>query len=189
MTTLLDELAQPTLRTVLGSLLSRAAESDFAITRIRLAAIDLAAGELGRTRQCRVLLGRLDANLLRIAPTSSPHDGLAATRRLTSFARSGRLLVRSCPRHAWYPDFSILRDLTDNLGQPAGDACLIGSHWFREPNPPDGPALTALIRNPSAIRHAEHRFNDLWDAAHDVLPAVNDALDHLAGSLERAFHS
>ena len=73
---LLHEHSEPTLRQVIGTLLSRSARADFAVGNVRLAAIDLSAVELGRVRSCRLLLDRLDihacgvkvADLLRAAP-------------------------------------------------------------------------------------------------------------------------
>lgn len=188
MSLLIDEKSTPTLRTVLGSMLARAERADFAIHRIRLAAIDLSSGELGHVRQCRVILGRVDADLLQLRPTTSPGDSLAAARRLTTFLQSGRLEVRACPRIPWAPDFSILHDITLADGHAFGSACLVGAHWFREP-PTAGPSLTSISREPAAVRRALQRFTELWNNAHDVRPAVEDALLHLADQLRTAFES
>src|SRR6202007_2430625 len=61
---LLDE-RNSSMRDVIGALMQRASHADFAVARIRLAAISLSASELQHVR-CRVVLGRLDVASLDI---------------------------------------------------------------------------------------------------------------------------
>lgn len=171
--TLIDENAQPPLRALLGRLLARATTADFAIRRIRLAGIDLSAAELGPLQSCRVLVGRLDASTLHDIPIDAPARA-AALQRLLRFSLSGRLLVRAAPATGWNPDFSILHRNAE--AGPGFACCIIGSHYFYEPDPPDGPAFTTVMTGPAAVRLARRRFDRLWDQGYDVLPAVQDAL-------------
>jgi len=175
---LLDDAGQPPLRSILGDALSRCTDAAFAIRRVRLAGIDLTAAELGPLQSCRVLVGRLDADALHDLP--SAHDTRApALERLLRFAGSGRLAVRSAPQRGWSPDFSVLRGPTANETSPQPDLCFVGAHYFYEPDPPDGPAFTAMFDNADAVELAQRRFDDLWDGAYDVLPAVSHALERL----------
>ncbi len=170
---LLDERSQPPLRAVLGRLLSRASHASFAIRRVRIAGLDLSAAELGPLQSCRVLVGRLDAGALFDTPGPGATDALE---RLLRFARSGRLYVRSAPVSAWSPDFSVLQRIGATDPASATGVCIVGCHYFREPDPPDGPALTTLLTAPSAVRLALRRFEALWALGYDVLPAVEESI-------------
>lgn len=176
--TLLDESSEPSLRSTLGALLANATAADLAIRRIRLARIDLSAAELGPLQACRVLVGRLDAGSLHDLPPDNQHL-LLALHRLLRFATSGRLAVRVAPTSGWNPDFSIFHHTRP---APHAATCLVGSHYFHEPDPPDGPAFTGVFDEPAAVRLTQLRFDRLWDAGYDVLPAVCDAIHSLLRS-------
>jgi hypothetical protein len=165
---LLDEECATSVRHVIGMLLSRAAEADFAIARIRLGAIDLAPAELGTVRRCRVLLGRLDVQSLAAAPESHAH----AMAALLEFLRSGRIEVRSAGSSSWQSDFSVFRGLPADPLLPAGRACLVGAHSFWSPQPYEGPAFTCVLGSPGATARAARRFEQLWREAYDVLPVL-----------------
>lgn len=175
---LLDETSEPSLRSTLGALLARASAADFAIRRIRLARIDLSAAELGPLQACRVLVGRLDAGSLHDLPAHNPQL-LLALHRLLRFATSGRLAVRVAPTSGWNPDFSIFRQPLATEPASTAATCLVGSHYFHEPDPPEGPAFTGVFDEPAAVRLTQQRFDRLWDAGYDVLPAVCDAIHSL----------
>jgi hypothetical protein len=174
---LLDERAGVSVRRVIGLLLSRAREADFAVARIRLGAVDLTAGELARVRRCRVLVGRFDVQSLAAAP-----DGHASSMRgLLAFLHSGRIEVRSAAGSDWAADFSVFRGLPANAALPRGQACLVGAHSFWNVDVATGPAFTCVLGSPGAIARADRRFEELWHRGYDVLPVlvhtIADALD------------
>ena len=165
---LLDERSEPALRTVIGELMARSERADFAVTRIRLAAMDLTREEAAMT-SCRVLLGALDASMLDDASA-----GAAARERqlglLLDWVRSGRLQVRSAGIAGWSPDFSLFRS-------PVSITCLVGAHYFANPYHAVGPSLTCILRDPSASRIVADRFEALWARSHDVMPAIQHVLE------------
>jgi hypothetical protein len=175
---LLDETSRPPLRVVLGGSLARCSDASFAIRRVRLAGIDLSPAELGPLRTCRVLIGRLDAGSLHDVPAGAEARG-PALERLLHFAASGRLAVRSAPTTGWNPDFSVLQGVAGANGAAPSDLCIVGCHYFYEPDPPDGPALTTILTAPASVQLALRRFDTLWESAYDVLPAVAHALERL----------
>lgn len=171
---LLDGRRQPAVRSVVGRLLARAATADFAISRVRLAAIDLSADELGTVQRCRVLLGRLDIEAL-IAPLDQREAERNRTPRfaaLRAFLASGRADVRTAGSTLWLPDFSVLTG-------PAGAACLVGAHYFARPYPTRGPALTCLLTDAESVARARERFDELWELGYDVLPVITETIDVL----------
>jgi hypothetical protein len=165
---LLDEQSGTSVRQVIGLLLSRAREADFAIARIRLGAVDLSPAELATVRHCRVLLGRLDVQSLAAAPDSHPR----AMATLLEFLRSGRIEVRSAAGASWHNDFSVFRGLPADHVLPRGTACLVGAHSFWSPQAPDGPSFTCVLGSPGATACAARRFAQLWTRAYDVLPVL-----------------
>ena len=171
--TLFDEHSSPGLREYLGQTLARSATACFAIRRVRLARVDLLAGELHAVARCRVLLGRLDADSL-ATPGATRGVESERTAALLDMASSGRLEIRSAPLLTWDPDFAIL-----GHGDPERDVLLFGSIRFAPPlprRPVDELTLACAIRDVDAIRRAQDRFEELWDRAHDTLEAVTDAL-------------
>ena len=165
---LLDEQSGTSVRTVIGMLLARAREADFAIARVRLGAVDLDATELATVRRCRVLLGRLDVQSLAAAPDS--HADSMDT--LLQFLRSGRIEVRSAAGLSWHNDFSVFRGLPADSILPRGQACLIGAHSFWSPQATEGPSFTCVLGSPGATARAARRFEQLWIHAYDVLPVL-----------------
>ena len=165
---LLDEQSGTSVRDVIGLLLSRARDADFAIARVRLGAIDLAPAELATVRRCRVLLGRLDVQSLSAAPDSHARSMAA----LLDFLRSGRIHVRSAALASWHNDFSIFRGLPADSVLPRGQACLIGAHSFWGPHVSEGPSFTCVLGSPGATARASRRFEQLWNQAYDVLPVL-----------------
>jgi hypothetical protein len=163
--TVLDEFTRPTMRETMGALMATSTTIDMAFTRMRLAGIQLADGELARLRRFRLVIGNLDADAL-LQSQSRP---VAPIERLRAFAQSGLLEIRSVPRFRWDPDFSIY----DNR------AALIGAHYNDLPYPADGIALTCVVTNPDAIRRCQSRFDRMWELGYDVLPVVIETLDEL----------
>ena len=162
-----DGRGAPGLRGFIGRELAAASVASFAIRRIRLARLDLLPEELRGVRRCRVLLGRLDADTL--ADTgASPTSARTAT--LLDMAASGRLEVRSAGLLAWEPDFSVIGSGRES------DVLIFGCHQFVPQQPVEGLAMACAIRDPTVVRAAAARFDELWERGHDALEAVTDAL-------------
>src|SRR4051812_43114754 len=123
---LLDEQSHPPLRMLIGKALREAESADFAIGHVRLCAIDLSDQELSRVRMCRLLIDRLDVEMLSdAADIAASGNGLALNlERLLVFARSGRLQLRSAVTPSWSPDFSIFTGLPGTNEAPSGAMCL-----------------------------------------------------------------
>jgi hypothetical protein len=175
MGTLLDEAGTPSLREVIGRLLSAAAEADMAVAHVRLSAIDLTAGEASGIRRCRFLLGRLEAAGLTHLGAGADRTHL---RRLHELLRSGQVEIRSAGLAAWTPDFSVFRGVRDS-GTESGDTCIVGAHYFHQPPCAAGPSLTCIMTGRHAVEMAGRRFSSLWRQAHDVQPAVLDTVERL----------
>ena len=165
---LLDERAVPPLRSVIGGLLAASETVDFAVTRIRLANLDLTPREIAGPRRCRVLLGRLDASTLLDTDTARS-DAVGA---LIRWARSGRLQVRSAGIGAWTPDFSVYHDRS-------GSRCLLGAHYFGSPHLTVGPSFTCVTEDDRTVRLLGTRFDGLWERSHDVLPAIVGVMERV----------
>lgn len=178
---LLDDRRHPPLRQIVGRLLARATTADFAIGRVRLAAVDLTEPELRRVQRCRVLLGRLDAETLTAPPGAQAPAPDSAGHLLTlrAFLESGRVSVRTAGSTLWLPDFSVLDGLPPTSGFSGGAVCFIGAHYFARPYPTRGPALTCLLAGPGSIASARERFEELWEIGYDVLPVILETLDAL----------
>lgn len=164
---LLDERRRPDFRDVFGALARRSTEIAVAVTRVRLTTVDLGPEELGGLRSFRVLVAEVSAlqldaeatGLLQL-PRRAPN-----VRLLTAMLEEGRLEVRSAPLGGWSPDFTVFS------GAAGAMAVLSGFHWFERPYPYRGPALASL-HGPDAARWARARYQEIWDAAHDVGPAL-----------------
>ncbi len=183
---LLDERSSPSLREVIGVLLGSAREACFAVARMRLAAIDLGASELAGVRRCRVLVGRLDADVLADAAAAAQGGMLRRNlEALAGFLASGRVEVRAAGREAWVPDFSVFIGLPADI-VPGGSAAIVGGHYFRQPFPVAGPSLTCVIPGGAAARRAARRFEELWAGGYDVLPVVRDAIARALAEVETA---
>jgi hypothetical protein len=178
MKVLLDERSRPPLRAVIGALLASAEEADIAVSRVRIAALDLHSDEVAHVRRCRFLLGRLDAHALGVGPLSAASgDRRERVAALLRFLRSGNIEVRSAGMCAWTPDFSIFRGLRG--GGDITAACLIGAHYFYEP-PEDGPSFTWAVADAAAVQRATVRFEEMWERSHDALPAVLHAIEQFS---------
>jgi hypothetical protein len=188
MTALLDERGTPTPRTVIGRLLGGATHAEIAVSHVRVAAIDLRAGEAERIECCRVLLDHLDAHSLALPGLPAGAGAPVAARRvaeraaaLLRFIESGRVEMRSAGVGAWRPDFSIYRGVSGAVSPATASTpavCLVGAHYFDQP--PTTPAFTCVIDDPAAIATALRRFEQLWEQGHDVAEAVTDAVARLA---------
>lgn len=174
---LVDERSLPSLRELMGGLLSTAETADFAVGKMRLAGIDLTRGELGTLRRCRVLMGRLDAETLAI-PTSllaREPQRRETIQGLVALMRAGRLQLRTAGLDIWLPDFSIFSQNSEKTAA----VMLLGAHYFERPYERSGAALTTVITNADAVGHAGARFHELWERAYDVESVVREALEKL----------
>lgn len=164
---LFDERRRPDFRDVFGALARRSRCLRTAVTRVRLTLVDLGHEELSSVERFRVLLSELNA----IRLESEAHTVLHQRRRapnlrlLTRLLEAGRLEVRSAPLGGWSPDFTVFEEAEG----PSWVLC--GFHSFERPYPHRGPALASLHGSEGA-RVAARRFDELWDAAHDVGPTV-----------------
>ena len=160
----LDERTTPSMRETFSALMSRSSQVDMAVASMRLAGLDVRAGETSALRRLRLVMGRLDADAL-LQTQSRPLDQL---KRLYALTRSGILEVRTVPRFRWTPDFSVF-----------DSAVLIGAHYTELPYPNDGIALTCVVRDEPAIRRSSRRFEEMWQLGYDVLPVVTQTLEEL----------
>jgi hypothetical protein len=168
---IIDERTLPPFRQRLGQLMRAAHHADFAVTRIRIAGIDLADDEIAGLVRCRVLVAHLNADTLAEAadagmlrPEHRRNLGV-----LLRFVDSGKLELRAAGLGAWIPDFSVLRG--------DGDTLLLGAHYFGRAYPTVGPSLTCFAHDPAAVRNAAQRFEELWNEARNVLPAIRGTLE------------
>jgi hypothetical protein len=164
---LIDERSRPDFREVFGALARASTYIAVAVTRVRLATLDLREAELRNVEGLRVLLTELnaltldaEARLIQSDPRRAPRVSLY--RRLLE---SRRLEVRSAPLGGWSPDFTVFSDARGPT------AVLSGFHWFERPYPHRGPAL-ASVHFDQAAELAAERHRELWERAHDVGPAV-----------------
>lgn len=164
---LLDERSRPDFREAFGQLARRSDAISVAVTRVRITTVDLTREELALVSSLRVLVAELSALRLdgeaRALRTEPRRSGNVA--HLLEMLESGRLEVRSAPLGGWSPDFTVF------ASGGAAHSVLTGFHWFERPYPHRGPALASLHAG-DAARLAARRFEDVWDSAHDVGPAV-----------------
>ena len=177
MITLLDETRAPSVREIMGRLLSGAQTADVAIAHVRLAAIDLQPAELGQLQRCRLLLARFDSSFAADAQSLTLDPArLVQLQRLLAFAESGRLDVHAARSQLWLPDFSVYRGIGGRQS-----ALLLGAHYFKQPYPSNAAALTCVIRDEGAVERATQRFESLWEQSHDVLLVITETLSELLG--------
>lgn len=164
---LVDERGRPDFRDVFGALVGHSTDVAVAVTRVRLSTIELQEADLARLESLRVLVVELNALTLDAEARLIRADPRRASRvtLFRSLLESGRLEVRSAPLGGWSPDFTVFSDAD------GPHAVIAGRHWFERPHPHRGPAI-ATVHFEDAARLAARRHCELWDAAHDVGPAV-----------------
>jgi hypothetical protein len=164
---LVDERSRPDFRDLFHTLAARSTSVASAVKRVRLSALDLSAGELAAVTSFRVLVAELsvlgldaEARALLGRPSRA-----VMVRFLAQLLEDRVLEVRAAPLGGWSPDFTVFGD----EGGPR--SVLTGFHWFERPYPHRGPALAALHGGDGA-RLAARRYDELWEQAHDVGPAI-----------------
>lgn len=170
-TVFIDEHTHPPFRQRLGRFLRQARHADFAVTRIRIAGIDLDDEEIAGVTRCRVLVAHLNADTLAEAADAGMlrPEHRRNLRVLLRFVDSGRLQLRAAGLDAWVPDFSLFHG--------DADALILGAHYIGRTYPTVGLSLTCITDDAAAIRTATRRFEDLWREGRDVLPAIRGTLE------------
>lgn len=169
---LIHDRSRRSLRTVYRDLAREARRIDAAVDRIRLSGIDLAYEELASVEELRVLVTEINAAALKfevetILADPRRSDNLRAVMRLLA---EERLRVRCAPLLDWAPNFSVFVD-------PRGRCdLLLGVHWFQIPYPSRGPAL-AVVHRGGQGDGVRARFQEMWDLAHDIGPAVRGVFE------------
>jgi hypothetical protein len=179
--TLVDDRSDPPLRNVIGALLGTAGRADFAVGNVRLGAIDLTDSELERVCACRLLMDRLDIDMLAETAEVIGLGGRLSRnlRTLHAFTLSGRLQVRAAGSLRWSPDFSVMHELPESPRTQGGGACLVGAHYFSRPVAVHGASFTCVLADAQAIAAATARFEELWADGYDVLPVIRNLLEEL----------
>ena len=177
---LLDDRSIPDFRDRYQALLSGAGEVAVALSRVRLAGLQLEAGELLSPKRIRVVVMELSGITLAMEADRLAEHPRARERvqALAGLLEAGRLQVRSAPLGGWSPDFSIFvpRETPGPAAStPLWPTLMVGPHWMERPYPHRGPALTSIHRGTDASR-ALARFEELWSVAHDVSSAVTGTL-------------
>jgi len=164
---MMDERSRPDFHDVFVALARRSVDVAVAVTRVRLSTLELDAANLETLESLRVLVVELNALTLDAEARLIQADSRRGARvgLFRSLLESGRLEVRSAPLGGWSPDFTVFSEAKGPR------AVLAGKHWFERPYPHRGPAL-ATIHFGDAARCAARRHATLWEAAHDVGPAV-----------------
>ena len=172
---LIHDRSRNNLRAIYGDLARQARHIDVAVDRVRLSSINLSHEELGSVEGLRVLVTEISAATLKFeaeAILADPRrsDNLRVVMRLLA---EGRLRVRSAPLFDWAPNFSIF------VSPGRDDTLLVGAHWFQIPYPSRGPALAVLHRD-AQVGRVRLRFQEMWDLAHDIGPAVRSVFEAAA---------
>lgn len=175
MARVVDERSERPLRAVIGDLLRDATRADIALAKVRLAALDLTEAEVNGPALCRVLLGQLDASTLADAAMES-RQNRHGLHRLAGWLTSDRLEVRSAGLGAWAPDFSVYENGAGTL------TSLIGAHYFGTPQLAVGPSVTVIDPGAETGLLLQGRFDELWERAHDVAPAILTVLERAGGA-------
>ena len=169
---LIHDRSRRSLRTVYRDLARKARHIDAAVDRIRLSCIDLAYDELASVEKLRVLVTEINAATLKLeaevilADPQRSHNLRVVMRLLAE----ERLRVRCAPLLDWAPNFSVFVD------PPGRCAVLVGAHWFQIPYPSRGPAL-AVVHEGGQGDGVRARFQEMWDLAHDIGPALHGVFE------------
>jgi hypothetical protein len=169
---LLDERDSTSFRALFGTLLSQSTVVDAAVLRIRLAAVDLSDHEFGKLKRMRVLVAEANAQTVEGEAYALVMDPLKRQNlaRILGLLQNGVMEIRSAPLGGWSPDFTVFS------GRQGPRHLLLGLHWFHNPFPYRGPAWAAHFGAKEAIR-AKARFEELWEGAHDIGPAVQQMME------------
>lgn len=156
----------------LQDLIGASAEIAFAVTHVRLAALETVVPLLATLQRCRLVLAHFNATGLSVpaALSAQRRDGL---RQLLQHAHNAHFEVRSAGAGRWEPDISLFRF----AGDSEFSACALGAHYLL---PIDGDIewpLTCIFTRTMTVRRAYEHFESVWQAAHDVRPALISTLE------------
>lgn len=169
---LMDERNPKPFRRVFGELLTGSTRLDTAMHRVRLSGVDLSEGEVGGLERLRLLVAEVNAQTLEeeaFALLRDP-DKQQNLARVLALLQSGRMELRSAPLAGWSPDFSV-------FSGPQGPRSLIlGLHWIQVPFPHRGPAWAATF-GPEEAKRASRRFQEIWEGAYEIGPAIRRLLE------------
>jgi hypothetical protein len=177
--TLVDERSPTPFRNLFGELLRRSTHMDSAMLRVRLSGVDLSEGEVGSLQRLRLLVAEVNAQTLEeeaFALLMDPDKRQNLTRVL-GLLQSGQMELRSAPLAGWSPDFSVFSGRDGPLG------VIIGLHWAQRPFPHRGPAWAAAF-GPQEARRAGARFQEVWEEAHEIGPAIRRLLERATSRWE-----
>jgi hypothetical protein len=178
---LVDEGTRPDVPALFRRHLRRHARAEVALTRLRILALRLGAGDVARLPSLRLLVAHpraaeweVEVHRALLDPVRRP-----AVRGLVHALVDGRIAVRAAPLGGWSPDFSVFH------GDDGPRRGLVGGHWLERPHPDRGPVLGIELGRPGA-RALARRFADLWAGAYDVTPALTGLLGRTAERLRAA---
>jgi hypothetical protein len=165
---LLDERGTVGFRAVFGRALLRSSTVEAAVLRIRLGSVDLTAREVKGLGSLRILVAEVNARTVEEEAYGLLMDPAKRQNLLTvlGLLEAGSMEIRSAPLGGWSPDFSVFS------GDQGPHTLLLGLHWFRRPFPHRGPAWAAIF-GPEEAQRAHLRFQEVWENAHDISPAVH----------------
>lgn len=178
--TLVDERGPASFRELFGNLIPQSSHLDTAMVRVRLSGVDLSEGEVAGLERLRILVAEVNARTLEeeaFGLLMDPEKGHNLTRVL-ALLQSGRMELRSAPLAGWSPDFSVFSSRDGPFG------VIIGLHWIQRPFPHRGPAW-AMVFGPKEARQASARFEEIWNEAHEIGPAVQRLLEQAARRWEK----
>lgn len=169
---LMDERSSSPFRRVFGEFLGRSTHMDTAMLRVRLSGVDLSDREIGGLQRLRLLVAEINAQTLEeeaFALLMDP-DKRENLTRVLALLQSGRLELRSAPLAGWSPDFSVFSGPEGPIG------VVIGLHWIQRPFPHRGPAWAGAF-GPDEAKRAGVRFQEVWEEAHEIGPAIRRLLE------------
>lgn len=174
---LVHHRSSPDLRAAYGDLAREARQIDVAVERVRLSSIDLTQEELGSVEKLRVLVTEINAAGLKFEAEAILADpGRSDNLRVVmSLLAEERLSVRCAPLFDWTPNFSIF------VPSHGRNTLFVGAHWFQIPYPSRGPAL-ALLHRDTQVDRVHRWFQEMWELAHDIGPAVRGVFETAARS-------
>lgn len=155
----------------LRDLMQASTETAFAVTDIRLRALETVVSLLPALNRCRLVVGSFRAAGLAMDMRLDP----ARRKRLEQLfqhASSGRFEVHSAAASRWNPDFSLFQ----LQGAARFNVCMFGAHYLLPLDEVEWP-LTCVLTRRRAVQQAQRHFEALWATAHDVRPALLSILE------------
>ena len=159
------------LSATLLDLMQASTETAFAVTHIRLRALETVVSLLPGMQACRLVVGGFNAAGLAVPGAPDPARR-GCVEQLLLHASSGRFEFRSAGAGRWNPDFSLYR----LEGGGHFSVCMFGAHYLLPLDEVEWP-LTCVLTRRAAVQEAHRHFEALWASAHDVRPALLSMLE------------